>query len=490
MARVRDLWLTADGRKTDRHPDKGGGRRQKRWLACWDKPDGTEGTKVFAKKATAISYAEAQEREGMRGTQDVDPERGLMTVREYGETVFMPAILHLRPNSVDTYQSHLKNHIYPLLGKKRMSAVRRSDVQAWVAALARTLAPSTTETVYAVLRAMMQHAADEDPPVIAVTPCRNTKLPKIRKRVVEPLPAEAIIALLVAITPRYRVTVALGAGLGLREGEAFGLLDSRVERPHKRARIISQAQRGELDAELKTEASTRTIPADDWVLTEIDNHIRRYGLGPGGNIVTNRLGRVAQRNTFGKCWREAVANARTCLKPPAEPKAGGQCGEQPCADPAHCLPKGTRFRDLRHFYASVLIAANLNPKVIQARLGHATIAETMDTYTCSRTQKNSAAGPSTRPSPGTSTTRSPNPAGQQEPIGTGTTAGRPRVSAFPPPQPLPDGHATGLRQSESPRSKHDTTRPAENISLKVWRNTSGTNAKTAHKTAGQRHRKG
>jgi hypothetical protein len=27
-----------------------------------------------------------------------------------------------------------------------------------------------------------------------------------------------------------------------------------------------------------------------------------------------------------------------------------------------------------------LIAANLNPKVIQARLGHATITETMDTY--------------------------------------------------------------------------------------------------------------
>jgi hypothetical protein len=27
-----------------------------------------------------------------------------------------------------------------------------------------------------------------------------------------------------------------------------------------------------------------------------------------------------------------------------------------------------------------LIKANLNPKVIQTRLGHATIAETMDTY--------------------------------------------------------------------------------------------------------------
>jgi integrase len=45
------------------------------------------------------------------------------------------------------------------------------------------------------------------------------------------------------------------------------------------------------------------------------------------------------------------------------------------------MPKGTRFHDLRHFYASTLIAANLNPKVIQARLGHATIADRDGTRT-------------------------------------------------------------------------------------------------------------
>ncbi|MET7465707.1 tyrosine-type recombinase/integrase [Nonomuraea sp. NPDC005501] len=44
------------------------------------------------------------------------------------------------------------------------------------------------------------------------------------------------------------------------------------------------------------------------------------------------------------------------------------------------LPKGTRFHDVRHYYASTLIAANLNPKSIQRRLGHATVSETFDTY--------------------------------------------------------------------------------------------------------------
>jgi integrase len=43
-------------------------------------------------------------------------------------------------------------------------------------------------------------------------------------------------------------------------------------------------------------------------------------------------------------------------------------------------PARAGFHDLRHFYASALIAAGLHPKVIQDRLGHATIAETMDTY--------------------------------------------------------------------------------------------------------------
>lgn len=70
--------------------------------------------------------------------------------------------------------------------------------------------------------------------------------------------------------------------------------------------------------------------------------------------MSNAAGCTVQRNAFGDFWRTAV-------------KAAG-------------LPQDTRFHDLRHFYASVLIAANLNPKVIQARLGHATIAETMDTY--------------------------------------------------------------------------------------------------------------
>ena len=188
------------------------------------------------------------------------------------------------------------------------------------------------------------------------------------------------------------------------------LIVPRVDFLRRKVQVRSQAQRGQLDAELKTDASTRTIPADEWVLNEISAHIQQFGTGVDKVIVTNRVGRVAQRNAFGTCWRNAVADARTCGKPPAQEQQGGECGEKTCADPAYCLPKGSRFHDLRHFYASTLIAANLNPKVIQARLGRATITETMDTYTLSRKP---APGPVRR-----STARSREPG--QPPSATGT----------------------------------------------------------------------
>ncbi len=39
-----------------------------------------------------------------------------------------------------------------------------------------------------------------------------------------------------------------------------------------------------------------------------------------------------------------------------------------------------RFHDLRHACASLLLAAGTNPKVVQERLGHSSIAVTMDVY--------------------------------------------------------------------------------------------------------------
>ncbi|WP_406499840.1 hypothetical protein OG936_35050 [Streptomyces sp. NBC_00846] len=38
------------------------------------------------------------------------------------------------------------------------------------------------------------------------------------------------------------------------------------------------------------------------------------------------------------------------------------------------------FRDLRHFADAVLVASGLEPRKVQARMWHARISETLDTY--------------------------------------------------------------------------------------------------------------
>jgi len=348
MADVDDRWYRmADGRKvrTARH-GKG-----KRWDARWRDDAGKPRHKAFERKLDAERFLAALKIDLLRGSY-IDPREGKVTLRSYAEQRWLLAQVHLRPNSASLYASHVANHIVPLLGDRPLGALRRPDCTAFVAALtARPLAPSTVHTVYAVLRSLMQSAVEDQ--LIPANPCSRVALPRLDKRVVVPLAAEAVSALAAAMPARYELAVWLAAGAGLREGEALGLTVPRVEFLARRLVVVEQMQNKAL-APLNTRASRRVIPVDDLVLNAVTAHMQRWAPGPAQVLITNRLGRPVQRNSFGYCWREAVKAAR--------------------------LPAGTRFHDLRHTYASALIRAGLHPKVIQERLGHATIAETMDTY--------------------------------------------------------------------------------------------------------------
>jgi integrase len=44
------------------------------------------------------------------------------------------------------------------------------------------------------------------------------------------------------------------------------------------------------------------------------------------------------------------------------------------------LPDGFRYHDLRHFFASLLIASGCDIKTVQARLRHGSATTTLDTY--------------------------------------------------------------------------------------------------------------
>jgi integrase len=89
-------------------------------------------------------------------------------------------------------------------------------------------------------------------------------------------------------------------------------------------------------------------PVPDEVLAELSEHVRGVGVSEGRRLFPTT------HSTLGRAWRAAVERAG--------------------------LPAGTRLRDLRHYYASVLIPAGESVKVVQARLGHASATETLSTY--------------------------------------------------------------------------------------------------------------
>jgi integrase len=104
----------------------------------------------------------------------------------------------------------------------------------------------------------------------------------------------------------------------------------------------------------KTAASVRTVPMPDAVSAALAAHLAAYPAGEHGLIFTIPVGGPVRRTTFWDEWRKAVKAA--------------------------AMPVGTRFHDLRHFYASLLIRYGESVKVVQMRLGHASAAETLDTY--------------------------------------------------------------------------------------------------------------
>lgn len=266
------------------------------WQTRWRDPDGAQHKQTFRRRIDAENFLKGVESDKLRGTY-IDPSAGLVTIRDYAGRQWLPALVHIRPGTLDLYRGHLHNHVLPAFGGRPVGALHRSDCKAFVASLANNLAPATVGTVYAVLRMVMQAAVDDG--LIAANPCAKVPLPRVERRVVEPLPVAAVMGLARAMPARYAVTVWLAAGAGLRQGEALGLTAARVDFLRRRVHVEQQLQGangGEpVLAPLKTRASRRIVPVDDIVLEAVTEHMRQWPAGPGGLLVTNRLGRPVRR---------------------------------------------------------------------------------------------------------------------------------------------------------------------------------------------------
>jgi integrase len=152
---------------------------------------------------------------------------------------------------------------------------------------------------------------------------------------------------------------------GLRRSEVCGLqwrdidLDGGVlsvrravvmvrGRPHVKEPKTARSRRS-VDLDARTVASLK-----DWRRRQLEDRLRAGEAWQVGDwVFTNELGELVNPEWVGKRFRRLIAGTD--------------------------LPTIT-MRQLRHSHATALLRAGVHPKVVQERLGHASIGVTLDIY--------------------------------------------------------------------------------------------------------------
>jgi len=318
--------------------------------------DGRMARRRFSTKKHALD-ALAQARIDTASGTAVLPAESKVTVAAYGERWM--TTLQVRPSTRYGYGNALRVHIGPLLGSRALSSLRRSDIAAFVAALVdKGLAPATVRSTYNVLAMLLRSAVYDR--LLAVSPCYRVKVPTPTRSSLQVLTPGQVHQLLDAAWDCDLAVLATAVGSGLRQGETIGLRLAHVNLLRRELAVEEQALTPPtgspyITRDLKTAASRRVVPLPQFVVAAVARHLQVYGAGPAGELFLNRRDKVWRRGSFNdSVWKPTLRRAG--------------------------LPEGYGFHALRHTYASGLIAENVHPRVIQARLGHKSITETMDTY--------------------------------------------------------------------------------------------------------------
>lgn len=142
---------------------------------------------------------------------------------------------------------------------------------------------------------------------------------------------------------------------GFREGEALGVHWEDIDLKNRVINVrhaVLTLLGGLVITEPKTESSKRAVTLPKFAYEVPVNHLEQLNKNQGLIFTTSSGKPISPRNL--------IRHFKLALK------AAG-------------LPD-IRIHDLRHSHASLLLAAGVNPKIVQERLGHSQISLTLDTY--------------------------------------------------------------------------------------------------------------
>lgn len=199
-----------------------------------------------------------------------------------------------------------------------------------------------------------------------------------------PWTVERVQAVHDALPERYRIASVLCSGLGLRQGEAFGLSPDDIDFLGKEVRVVRQLKligAKPVFAPPKG-GKTRTVPLPDSVAIEISAHMQSFPAtsvalpwreldGDPAEVdllVTTAHRTAVNRRYFNETfWKPALVKAGAI-----PPLKKGERNDRSREHGMHAL---------RHWYASVLLDAGESIKAVSEYLGHADAGFTLRTYT-------------------------------------------------------------------------------------------------------------
>lgn len=315
-----------------------------RWRARYRDEAGKEHARHFARKVDAQRWQDEVTASVVTGTY-VDPKSAKLTMGEWADS-WLAGYAQNRPSTVRQARVHIK-HIKEAFGNRALASVRPSEVKAWTVSLKETgLAVSTVYALHSRLGQLYSDAVHDG--LVAKSPISRRTSPGGGKQRPYVATTEQVWALHEAMPEGLQPAILLAAFAGLRVAEAVAL---RVGDVDFMRGVISPAIQYPAEP-LKTETSRTPIPISRDLAVELNRMPVKFG---SETLVVSEWGRPLAPYTLETHFRRARVTV-----------AG--------------LPEGFRFHDLRHYYASLLIASGLDVKVVQRCLRHASAKTTLDTY--------------------------------------------------------------------------------------------------------------
>ncbi len=337
-------------------------RSSGRWQATYFASDGMRRSLgMFPSKATAVAALAATQTAMHSGTW-IDSLKSAMTVGEVSKS-WLASNPHKRANSFATDVIDIDKHIVPAIGNRSVGAVRPAEIQRLVNSWAEDAAPRTVLRRLGTLRAIFNFAVNND--WLSRSPVRHINRPRVTSTRRFALTDEQVTAIAEATVEEYQAMVWVGALTGCRWSEVAGLRVSDLDllaRTMRIAQVVVKDGSGHpFIAPPKSEASKRVIGLPDALVDILAEHLARMRLDARDS---DEL--VFQAPEGGPLYQD---NWRRRVWLPALMAVG-------LDDPMH----RPGFHDLRRAVATALVAAGIDPRTVQNRLGHSDVRTTLGLY--------------------------------------------------------------------------------------------------------------